>query len=129
VLSQWRLFILQTVLWGLFAFDAWAAQCSQERSSIIAGQQTSTFSNADVQSLAQKLTQFNQTLTPGEQEAMALVVLGAMPQEPEEADTQGFWHRRHEDWYPYRDRPDVDWEPFWNIFGPHYRHRRRGESW
>ena len=87
------------------------------------------FSSADVQSLAQKLTQFNQTLTPGEQEAMALVVLGGMPQEAADADTQGFWQRRHDDWYPYRYRRDVDWEPFWNIYGPHYRHRRYDEGW
>ena len=37
-------------------------------------------SDADVQSLAQKLTQFNQTLTPGEQAALAAVVLRGMPQ-------------------------------------------------
>ena len=37
-------------------------------------------SDADVQSLAQKLTQFNQTLTPGEQAALAAVVLRGTPQ-------------------------------------------------
>ncbi len=42
---------------------------------------------ADVKSLAQKLTQFNQTLTPGEQTALAAVILrGAMKPE----DLEGF---------------------------------------
>ena len=43
--------------------------------------------NADVKSLAQKLTQFNQTLTPGEQTALAAVILrGALKPE----DLEGF---------------------------------------
>ena len=42
---------------------------------------------ADVKSLAQKLTQFNQTLTPGEQTVLATVILrGAL--QPE--DLEGF---------------------------------------
>ncbi len=44
-------------------------------------------SEADVQSLAQKLTQFTQALTPGEQAALAAVVLRGTPQ-PE--DVAGF---------------------------------------
>jgi hypothetical protein len=44
-------------------------------------------SDADVQSLAQKLTQFNQTLTPGEQAALAAVVLRGTPQAE---DVEGF---------------------------------------
>ena len=43
--------------------------------------------DADVKSLAQKLTQFNQTLTPGEQAALAMVILrGAVKPE----DLEGF---------------------------------------
>jgi hypothetical protein len=43
--------------------------------------------DADVKSLAQKLTQFNQTLTPGEQTALATVILrGALRPE----DLEGF---------------------------------------
>ena len=43
--------------------------------------------DADVKSLAQKLTQFNQTLTPGEQTALATVILrGAVKPE----DLEGF---------------------------------------
>ena len=43
--------------------------------------------DADVKSLAQKLTQFNQTLTPGEQMALATVILrGAVPSK----DLEGF---------------------------------------
>jgi hypothetical protein len=38
------------------------------------------FSDIDIQSLAQKLTQFKQTLTPGEHAALAVVVLRGMPQ-------------------------------------------------
>ena len=91
----------------------------------MADQQAFTFSNADVQSLTHKLTQFNQTLTQGEKEAMALVILGGMPQEPEDEDTQGFWRRRHEEWHPYRYRRDVDWDPFWNMYGPYYGYGRR----
>jgi len=37
-------------------------------------------SDADVQSLAQKLTQFKQTLTPGEHAALAAVIQRGMPQ-------------------------------------------------
>ena len=36
-----------------------------------------TITDADVKSLAQKLTQFNQTLTPGEQTALAVVIMRA----------------------------------------------------
>ncbi len=36
-------------------------------------------SDADIQSLAQKLTQFKQTLTPGEHAALAALVLRGMP--------------------------------------------------
>ena len=43
--------------------------------------------DADVKSLAQKLTQFNQTLTPGEQMALAAVILrGALKPD----DLEGF---------------------------------------
>ncbi len=43
--------------------------------------------DADVKSLAQKLTQFNQTLTPGEQMALATVILrGALSSK----DLEGF---------------------------------------
>jgi hypothetical protein len=38
------------------------------------------FSDIDIQSLAQKLTQFKQTLTPVEDAALAVVVLRGMPQ-------------------------------------------------
>jgi len=44
-------------------------------------------SDADVQSLAEKMTQFNQTLTPGEQAALAAVVLRGTPQAE---DVEGF---------------------------------------
>ena len=43
--------------------------------------------DADVKSLAQKLTQFNQTLTPGEQTTLAMVILRGVLK-PE--DLEGF---------------------------------------
>jgi len=46
----------------------------------MADEQTRAISDADVQSLAHKLTQFKQTLTEGEQAALAAVVLRGMPQ-------------------------------------------------
>lgn len=53
----------------------------------MAEQQTPEISEADVQSLAQKLAQFNQTLTPGELAALAAVVVSGMPQTE---DVQGY---------------------------------------
>jgi hypothetical protein len=53
----------------------------------MADQQTPEISEADVESLAGKLEQFNQTLTPGEQAALAEVIRHAMP---EDEDVQGF---------------------------------------
>ncbi len=50
-----------------------------------------TISDADVQSLAQKLTQFKQTLTPGEHAALAAVIQRGMPQAE---DVAGFIDRR-----------------------------------
>jgi hypothetical protein len=60
---------------------------SQKRSSIMADQQTPEFSETDVQSLSQKLEQFSQTLTSGEQAALREVIERAMP---EEDDVQGY---------------------------------------
>jgi hypothetical protein len=49
-----------------------------------------TFTDADIQSLAQKMVQFNQTLTPGEQVALAAVVLrGAL----KSGDVEGYFLR------------------------------------
>ena len=45
------------------------------------------FTNADIQSLAQKLMQFNQTLTPGEQTALATVILRGAVQS---VDVEGY---------------------------------------
>ena len=53
----------------------------------MADQQTPEITEADVQSLAQKLAQFNKTLTPGEFAALAAVVVSGMPQAE---DVQGF---------------------------------------
>jgi hypothetical protein len=53
----------------------------------MADQQTPEISEADVDSLAGKLEQFNQTLTPGEQAALAEVIRHAMPQDE---DVEGF---------------------------------------
>jgi hypothetical protein len=53
----------------------------------MADQQTPEISEADVESLAGKLDQFNQTLTPGEQAALSEVIQHAMPQDE---DVQGF---------------------------------------
>ncbi len=53
----------------------------------MAEQQTPEISEADVQSLAHKLAQFNQTLTPGELAALAAVVVSGMPQTE---DVQGY---------------------------------------
>jgi hypothetical protein len=50
-----------------------------------------TFTDDDIQSLAHKLTQFNQTLTPGERAALTEVVLrGAL--NPKEVE--GYFDRR-----------------------------------
>lgn len=49
------------------------------------------YSESDVQSLAQKLGEFKQTLTPGEQAALTAVVQRAMPQSE---DVEGFFDRR-----------------------------------
>lgn len=54
----------------------------------MADQQTPGISDADLESLAEKLDRFNQTLTPGEQAALAEVFERAMPQA--EDDVQGF---------------------------------------
>ncbi len=53
----------------------------------MADQQTPEFSETDVQSLSQKLEQFSQTLTSGEQAALREVIERAMP---EEDDVQGY---------------------------------------
>ena len=53
----------------------------------MADQQTPEISEADVDSLAGKLEQFNQTLTPGEQAALAEVIRHALPQDE---DVEGF---------------------------------------
>ncbi len=45
------------------------------------------YSESDVQSLVQKLREFKQTLTPGEQAALTAVVQRAMPQSE---DVEGF---------------------------------------
>jgi len=54
----------------------------------MADQQTPQISDADIESLAQKLEHFNQSLTPGEQAALAEVFERAMPEG--EDDVQGF---------------------------------------
>ena len=54
----------------------------------MADQQTPEISDADIESLAVKLDRFNQTLTPGEQAALAEVFERAIPQA--EDDVQGF---------------------------------------
>jgi hypothetical protein len=53
----------------------------------VADQQVPQFSEADVQSLGQKLAEFSQILTPGEQAALIKMLLHAMPGESE---AQGF---------------------------------------
>ncbi len=90
----------------------------------MADQQASTFSDADVQSLAQKLTQFNQTLTPGEKEAMTFVVLGGIPMTP---DTKGFVQRRHEGMQLYQNPPTVSWDPIIRVFALDFGHERPAE--
>ena len=90
----------------------------------MADQQASTFSDADVQSLAQKLTQFNQTLTPGEQEAMIVMALSGIPMTP---DTKGFIQRQHEGMHLYQGPPTVSWDPIIRIFAPDLGHERPGE--
>ena len=52
------------------------------------------YSENDVKSLAQKLGEFKETLTPGEQAALTEVVQRAMP---EESDVQGFSYELHAD--------------------------------
>jgi hypothetical protein len=51
-----------------------------------------TISKADIESLAQKLGAFNQTLTPGEQAALAAVVMRGTPQGE---DVSGYQLRRN----------------------------------
>jgi hypothetical protein len=53
----------------------------------MADQQTPEISEAEVDSLAEKLEQFNQTLTQGEQAALAEVIQHALPQDE---DVEGF---------------------------------------
>ena len=53
----------------------------------MADQQAPRFSEADVQSLGQKLAEFSQILTPGEQAALTEMLLHAMPGG---SDAQGF---------------------------------------
>ncbi len=54
---------------------------------MMADQPTPQFSEADVQSLGQKLAEFSQTLTPGEQAVLTDILQHAMP---EGSDVQGF---------------------------------------
>jgi hypothetical protein len=83
-------------------------------------------SEADVQSLAQKLTQFTQTLTPGEQAALAAVVLRGTPQGE---DVEGFFDRR--------DRADEGavgiqvgdpFSPLTNVFTPYSKTFQKGQD-
>lgn len=53
----------------------------------MADQQVARFSEADVQSLGQKLAEFSRTLTPGEQRALTELLRQAIP---EGSDVQGF---------------------------------------
>ena len=53
----------------------------------MADQQAPRFSETDVQSLGQKLAEFSQILTPGEQAALMEMLLHAMPGG---SDAQGF---------------------------------------
>lgn len=59
------------------------------------GEQTPQFSEADVQSLGQKLAEFSQNLTPGEQIVLIRMLQQAMP---EGSDVQGFSFEPHD--YP-----------------------------
>ena len=75
------------------------------------------FTQADVDSLGQKLTQFKQTLTEGEVAAMAAVFQSGIPQAE---DVEGYVQGKGD--------PNpivVDPSPFVNIFLPaQYRHRK-----
>jgi len=53
----------------------------------MADQQAQQFSEADVQSLGNKLAEFSQALTPGEQAVLTGILQQAMP---EGSDVQGF---------------------------------------
>jgi hypothetical protein len=90
----------------------------------MADQQASPFSDADIQSLAQKLKQFNQTLTPGEQEAMAFVALSGIPMTP---DTKGFIQSRQERMPLYQHPPTVSWYPIIQVFAPGLGYQNPGE--
>jgi hypothetical protein len=58
----------------------------------MADQATPPFSETDVQSLGQKLADFSQTLTPGEQAVLSGVLQQAMPHG---GDVQGFSYDPH----------------------------------
>ncbi len=77
------------------------------------------FTNADIQSLAQKMAQFNQTLTPGEQTALAEVVLrGAL----KSGDVEGYFDRRpNEGAVGVQEGVGDPFSPITNIFSPQTR--------
>ncbi len=82
----------------------------------MADQPTPKFSEADVQSLAQKLTQFTQTLMPGEQAAMAAVVLRGTSHAK---DVEGFFDRRPgEGAVGVQEGADPPFGPIINVFTP-----------
>jgi hypothetical protein len=69
--------------------------------------------DADVKSLAQKLMQFNQTLTPGEQMALATVILrGALK------DVEGYFDRRPNEGAVGVQEGADPFSPITNIFAP-----------
>ena len=77
------------------------------------------FTNADIQSLAHKMAQFNQTLTPGEQTALAEVVLrGAL----KSGDVEGYFDRRpNEGAVGVQEGVGDPFSPITNIFSPQTR--------
>ncbi len=77
---------------------------------------------ADVKSLAQKLTQFNQTLTPGEQMALAMVILrGALqPEDLEGYSVTGPQGGQNVGAIGAQEGGDP-FSPITNIFGPFSR--------
>ncbi len=74
-------------------------------------------SDADVQSLAQKLTQFNQTLTPGEQAALAAVVLRGTPQAEDVAGFSQFGPQGGQNVGAIGVQTGDPFSPISNIFG------------
>ncbi len=71
--------------------------------------------DADVKSLAQKLTQFNQALTPSEQMALATVILrGALKSN----DLEGYFDRRPNEGAVGVQEGADPFSPITNIFAP-----------